>query len=188
MTPPAAPNAEPEYLQMARLAAQEAGVPLALVLACGQAESGWNSRAERWGWRTEAAKLMIDVGDDAELQAIIDDVWPDISFGIGQRIVLYHYLGDFQPTLANCLAVREGVFADPQRDVVHMADTLAGCLAVARQSDLTPVGGDELLGALVVYNAGHMPRPDSVWWHDWAGNVANYRAAMAWAADVCKQP
>ena len=89
------------------------------------------------------------------LQAIIDATWPDISFGRSQRIVKFHWTGDGQPTVANCLAVRQAVFADPARDAREMAVRLAANLRTARQHDLAPVQADELLGACVVYNAGH---------------------------------
>lgn len=165
-------------------AASAAGIPLQLALACALAESGLNPRAERWGGMTGQAQQAIAAGDNALLQAIIDETWPDISFGYSQKIVEFHYLGDHSQSVDNCLAVRAGVFADPDRNLVEMANQLAGCMATAQAGDLSPVGGDPLLGALIVYNAGHLPAADSPWWGQWAGNVANYKAALDRAAGM----
>ena len=86
--------------------------------------------------------------------------WPDVSFGYGQRIVRFHYAGDRSPSVPNVLAVRRQVFEHPEADLREMATFLKGTLAQARRGDLSPCGGDELLGALIVYNAGHLPAPD----------------------------
>src|SRR5690606_34037303 len=110
------------------------------------------------------------------LQAIIDRQWPDISFGYGQRIVLYHYLGDRTSTIENCLAVRAAVFADPDRDLAEMCYRLRGHLDDVRGVILPPqVGGDELLAALVSYNLGHLPRSGHTYWRVYAANVSAYR-------------
>jgi hypothetical protein len=155
-----------------------AHIPRTLLLAAVLAESGLNPHAERWGRQTAAARTAITNDDREWLQAIIDDVWPDISFGYGQRIVLYHWLGDGTQSVDNVLAVRAGVFADPAGDLAHMAKMLAECLDQARSGDLSPVQGDELLGALAVYNGGHLYPPDDPWWQTWAGNIASYRTML----------
>ena len=157
---------------------QHAGIPRILLLAGVLAESGLNPHAERWGRQTAAAQTAVKNGDREWLQSIIDANWPDISFGYGQRIVLYHWLGDRTQSVDNVLAVRAGVFADPAGDLNNMAKMLAECLHQARAGDLSPVGGDELLGALAVYNGGHLYPPDSSWWQDWAGNIASYRKML----------
>lgn len=165
-------------------AVKEAGIPLLLALACVIAESGLNPRAERWGSLTSDARTAINQGDLGRLAQIIEEVWPDISFGYSQKIVLYHYLGDRSSSIENCLAVREGVFGDPEGNLRAMAQQLAGCLGTAQAGDLSPVGGDPLLGALVVYNAGHLPPAVSPWWDKWAGNVGSYGRAMAQAREM----
>lgn len=161
-----------------------AGIPLELALAVAMAESALNSKAERWGSMTSQAQAAIIGGDMDLLQAIIDEVWPDISFGLSQRIVEYHYLGDGSQRADNCLSVREGVFADPARDLQEMCTKLATCLATAQAANLGPVGGDPLLGACVVYNAGHYPTADDSWWSTWSANAASYRAALDRAAGM----
>jgi len=157
---------------------QAASIPRQLALACALAESGLNPRAERWGRSTAAARSAIQADDRAWLAEIIDAAWPDISFGYGQQIVLYHYLGDRTSSVENVLAVRDGVFADPAGNLVDMCRRLAGCLARARACDLEPVAGDELLGALVVYNSGAWHAADDAWWTSWAGNVRAYASML----------
>lgn len=102
-----------------------------------------------------------------------------MSFSFGQRIVLYHYVGNHQNTPENIAYVRDYVFSHPQEDLRMMAWKLASNLSQADKSDLSPVDEDRLLGALIAYNAGHIPAPDDLWWSRWHGNVANYRAALA---------
>jgi len=159
-------------------AADIAGVPARLALAAAIAESGLNPLAERWGTRTEDAKAAIAAQDWGTLQAIINDVWADVSFGLSQRIVAFHELGDHSATVANSLAVRAAVLADPAADALAMATRLKGLLSGVQGQDLAPVGGDEQLAALIAYNSGHYP-PDASYWTNYAGNVANYRAALA---------
>jgi len=166
------------------VAADGAGIPVSLLLACAIAESGLNPRAERWGSRTEEAVAAIESGDLGRLGWIIEEAWPDISFGYGQRIVMYHYLGDRSSSVENCLAVRDGVFADPEADLRAMAEHLSACLSAAEGSDLSPVGSDPLLGALVVYNAGRMPASTDTWWQKWSGNVGSYRRALDRAREL----
>ncbi|HEX8967637.1 MAG TPA: hypothetical protein VF937_07150 [Chloroflexota bacterium] len=155
-------------------AAQAAQVPLELVLACAMAESGLNPRAERWGTQTRAALAAISSGDHAQLQQIIDSAWADVSFGYGQRIVLYHYAGNRSASVDNVLAVRQQVFDNPDQDLMQLAAYLGPALTRARDADLSPCGGDELLGALIIYNSGSMHPPGDPWWTTWQQNVRNY--------------
>ena len=153
----------------------------------GIGESGINPRADRWGREPAAAKTAIVRLPDADarqtLQEIIDRAWPDVSFGYSQRIVRYHDLGDRSATVDNCLTVRAAVFADPDEDLRALAQRLATHWATAQSlaaNDRLPaeLGGSSHLGALVIYNAGHLPESGSPWWTTWAGNVASYRAAL----------
>ncbi len=163
---------------MLERAANEAGIPLELILAGAIAESGLNPRAERWGTMTVQAQAAIAQGDMQWLQSIINATWPDISFGLSQKVVAYHYLGDRSRTVENCLAVREGVFADPERNLMEMAVQLNDCLFDVYGCDLSKVGWDPLLAALVVYNHGSYPPAWDDYWTRWAGNVASYRGAL----------
>ncbi len=165
-------------------AAAAANIPLELLLACALAESNLNPRAERWGSQTANALEAIAAGDNARLQAIITSAWADISFGYAQRIVLYHYVGDGSSDVNNVLAVRQHVFDNPDNDLLEAANKLAGNLAAARAADLSQCDGDELLGALIIYNAGHMHPPGDPWWVDWRGNVNNYRTNLARARSM----
>lgn len=144
------------------------------LLALLRAESGLNQRAERWGGRTTQAKQILAVGNLDELQALINDVWPDISFGYSQRIVLYHDQGDRTPNVANVLAVRAYVFTHPEEDIAAAASRLAGCFR-HQSCDGTA------LSAFVVYNAGSDRRWDPEWFNVWGGNVATYQRALEWA-------
>lgn len=139
-----------------------------------KAESGLNPKAERWGGRTSQAKQIIAVGNTDELQALIDDVWPDISFGMSQRIVLYHDQGDRTQSFANCLAVRAYVFNNPADDIQAAARRLAGCFQ-------HPTCDGTALSAMVVYNAGSDRRSDPEWFNVWGANVAAYQRALEWA-------
>lgn len=145
---------------MLKSAADAAGIPLELALACAIAESDLNPRAERRG------------------------AWPDISFGYGQQIVLYHYLGDHTSSPENIAAVREGVFADPQWNLDDMCKRLASDLQRVQNVDLGPVAGDQLLGALVVYNSGSWHSANDAWWGAWSGNVRNYQRALTQAREM----
>lgn len=154
--------------------AQVYGFDPVVLLALLKAESGLNPRAERWGTRTAEARRMIQFGLLRSSRSLINDVWPDISFGFGQRIVKYHYIGDKTKSVTNILQVRQGVFNDPDRDIREAADHLAGAFEHST-CDGTP------LSALVVYNAGSDRRHSEVWMRRWAGNVAAYEWALAWA-------
>lgn len=154
-------------------AAEENSLDPVALLALLKAESGLNPHAERWGRQTGRARLCIASGRTIDLQALIREVWPDVSFGYSQRIVLYHEEGDQTDTVANCLAVRAAVFANPSNDILAAARRLAGC--IARSRDSTALGG------MVVYNAGSDRRDDPGWMASWAGNVGSYQAALEWA-------
>lgn len=140
--------------------AAQAGIPLALLVGCGIAESGLNTTAARYG------------------------VWPDVSFGISQTIVLYHYYGNHTNTTSNITAVRDYVFAHPDVDIDHMAQHLAGCLVTIRGRDLSRVGGDANLAACVVYNFGSYPDTNNGYWTTWAANMNRYRNALTQAATM----
>lgn len=86
--------------------------------------------------------------------------------------------------MPNCLAVRAAVFADPDANILDMAKRLRGNLDRAASADLSPVGGDPELGALVIYNSGSLKPPQDPWWSMWAGNVASYRRAQAQALQI----
>lgn len=154
-------------------AADAAGIDPVALLALLRAESGLNPQAERWGRETAAAVRAIAGQDWPALAGIISRVWPDVSFGYSQRIVLFHDQGDRSPTVANCLAVREQVFTHQEEDIRAAAARLAS--AFGRSLDGTP------LGAMVVYNAGSDRRNDPAWLAEWAGNVASYQRALDWA-------
>lgn len=154
-------------------AAQVSGIDPVALLALLKAESGLNPKAERWGTETKLALWAIQYHDNGALQGVIDRVWMDISFGYGQQIVAYNYLGNHQATVENCLAVRDGVFSGPERNIRDAAARLAS--DIPRSLDNSPLGG------MVVYNAGSDRRNDPAWMARWAGNVASYQQALAWA-------
>jgi hypothetical protein len=162
-------------------ACEAAHVSLTLALACAMAESDLDPRTDRFGRRTAQARAAIANGDHATLGEIIQATWPDVSFGFGQRIVKFHYVGNLLPTVANVLAVREHVFAHPDQDLLEMARTLARRRTMAANGDLSLVGGDLDLGTLVAYNAGHFPLANEAYWTTHAGNVNRYREKLALA-------
>jgi hypothetical protein len=173
---------------MVERAATVGGIPILLLLGCMYGESGsLDQYAERWGSRSTEAKAAIAAGRWGDLQTIIDSGWADISFGRSQRIVKYHYTGNFQQSVQNCMAVREYVFTHPQQDLDEMAKKLAGNLKIARQNNLDHVDGSELLGACTVYNAGHWPK-DAAEWAKYAPRIENYRKGLALAAVVLSTP
>ena len=116
--------------------------------------------------------MAIEKEDWVALQEIIDDTWPDISFGYGQRIVLYHWWGDQSQTVANVLSVRKAVFGQPRRDILEAA------LRLKVSYDAAKGMKDRDLKALVYYNAGHIPPASNAWWITWSGNVLAYRTAL----------
>lgn len=140
-------------------AARDSGVDEKLVLACAIAESGLNPKAARIG------------------------NWPDVSFGYGQQIVLYHYFGDHSNTPENIAAVREHVFANPGENLIDMANRLSVNVVKAQTSDLSMVGGDEDLAALIIYNAGHFPSVGESYWKVYGANVDGYRHGLARASN-----
>ena len=163
-----------------------AGIPTALLLGCLMAESELDARAERWGPAalTAQAKAALANDDLQRLRAIIPLAGNDISFGLGQRIVKFHYHGNGQLTLENILDVRQFVFDNTDTDVREAARLLASCLTNAGQADLTPVGGDRLLGACVAYNNGHVPPPGDAYWTARAATVGRYAEKLQQARQL----
>lgn len=179
------PDEIPNYLTLAQVAAQAGDIPLTLALACGQAESGFDTTAQRWGRRTPEALELIAAQDWDGLQLLIDSVWPDISFGVAQKVVLYHWCGDRQPSVTNCLYVRQRVWDDPTEDCRQMGLQLGYCYQAAldEHTELGPVDGDAELMALICYNAGHIPWPGASYWTNYSVNVEGYRWALRWARE-----
>jgi hypothetical protein len=167
--------------EMLVAAATVAGIEPELLLACIIAESDLDPRAERWGLKTTAAKQALAAGDRAALAQIIQEAGNDISFGFGQRIVKFHYRGDRTFSIDNVLDVRQYVFEHPERDLREAALFLVPGLAAAREGDLMPCDGDDLLGALVAYNCGHYPAPDEEYWQERTGAVRRYREGLVQA-------
>jgi hypothetical protein len=96
------------------------------------------------------------------LEWVIAAAWPDICFGYGGQLVLYHYLGDDSPTVENCLLVRTSVLAHPEQSLVDMATRLGLYLHHVRDEDLRAAGGDRHLAALVTYRRTTcLPRVES---------------------------
>lgn len=120
------------------------------MLALIGAESGLNPEAEHWG------------------------LWPDISFGYGQRIVLFHYYGDHTNTLQNIYSVRDYVFDHPEEDIRQAASKLAWAI------DYSSLDGSAL-GGMVAYNAGSDERDNPEWMAKWGSHVAIYQASLDWA-------
>lgn len=117
------------------------------MLALIKAESGLNPKAARYG------------------------VWPDVSFGYSQYIVLYHYFGDHTPTQQNIDTVRDYVFSHPDRDLDEAAIKLSMCI------DYYSLDGS-VLGGMVAYNAGSDRRDDPEWMAKWGNNVVSYQWAL----------
>ncbi len=138
---------------------------LHLMLTTAIAESQLNPYAERYG------------------------VWPDVSFGLSQRILAYHWAGNGQNTLQNIAAVRAAVFANPTLDLYHMGyKLLTNIWTVREEKDLRRVGGDRQLATLVVYNRGHFPAYASTYWTVYAGNVRRYKEAQLTARQMLEAP
>lgn len=165
-------------------AATANGISLRLAIGVAYAESKLNERAQRVGIYTKEALAAEARGDMVELQRLINLAWQDVSYGIAQRIIPYHYAGDRSQSVANCLAVRAAVFADPDRDIREMCAWLRDDYQKAGAADLARLGGDRELGACVIYNAGHWPAPTEAYWTTHAGNLKNYREALAKADEI----
>jgi hypothetical protein len=159
-------------------ASASAGIPPALLLGCISAESDLDPRAERWGTVTQQAKAAIAAQDHHALKALIGQAWTDISFGLAQRIVKFHYFGDQQATVENVVAVRQYVFDHRDRDLSEAAAYLKADLALARHGDLSLCHDDELLGACIVYNCGHFPSSNESYWSQRASTIARYRTKL----------
>src|SRR5215471_7553730 len=137
--------------------ARTATISPVLLLGCLMAESELDARAERYGVAalTARVKAAIAANDRITLQQLLPQAGNDISFGLGQRVVVFHYFGNRQNTVDNVLAVRAHVFANTDEDVLEAAKFLTSNLQQAEAGDLSSVQGDALLGACVAYNAGH---------------------------------
>lgn len=143
------------------------------LLALLFAESNLNPRAERWGsWLPETVRQHIENRDWAALQTVIDDAWPDISFGYSQHIVLFHYTGDRTKSWLNVLNVRNYVFAHPRENIYEAAQKLNECFQHWSCDG-------SILSAMIVYNAGSDRRDDPLWMAGWSQNVRAYRRALA---------
>lgn len=167
----------------------KAGIPLRLALACAWAESGqMNEAAERWGTHTADAKLAMANGDRGRLAVIITTAWADVSFGLCQRIVKYHWWGDHTASVDNVLDVRRMSLQDVARDVHEMCTWLASDYdraETAKGADAenyaAHLGDDRELGALTIYNAGHWPLAEDAYWTTHGGNIDNYRRGLDYA-------
>lgn len=170
-----------DVTHMFQWAAEQTGIPLRLALGACYAESKLNERAERYGVYTAEALKAYARADMAELQRLINLAWADVSFGLGQRIVKYHWAGDRSAHYGNVLGVRSEVFNDPARDIREMCAWLRSDYDKARGVNLARIGGDVDLGACIIYNAGHWPEDGEAYWTTHASNLDNYRAGLAWA-------
>ena len=159
-------------------ASAAAGIPPELLLGCIAAESELDPHAERWGLLTPQAKTAIQANDRAALRSIIAQAGSDISFGLAQRIVKFHYFGNHESTVENVLAVRQYVFDHMERDVREAAMFLKTKLVEARQGDLALCDQDELLGACIAYNCGHFPLASEAYWGQRGPTIARYRAKL----------
>jgi hypothetical protein len=174
------------------VASEQTGCPKELILATAIAESALNPLAERWGSRTREAKNAILLEDWDALYDIIQSEWADISFGMSQCIVQYHYYGDGSATVENCLHVRNGVFADTGRDIIEIGNRMRSNLDLAmfRNSEGSlprQVFQSEepiYLAALVKYNSGSIAGELSGYWDRYAGNVAGYIQAISQAKEL----
>lgn len=160
--------------------ALDLAIPPELILACGIAESSLNPRAERWGSAelNEQALEAIVAQDWETLQTVINAAWADISFGIAQRVVKYHWSGDHTQSWQNCMAVREAVFHDRDRDIAEMGRFLHTHFFNTVNADLRRTGGDPDLMALVAYNAGHIPAYDDPYWTARRSTIERYAKAL----------
>lgn len=178
------------------------GVPMRGLVALIHAESHFECRAERWGYRTAAAKIALGMieraqGDGemqnarAALQAVIDGCYADgtpydISFGLGQ----FTYptaagvgIGNGYASVDNLLAIRSVLF-DPEVSIDKTALHFRGCLVQMDGYDV-PDETERIIGALTIYNSGSYRTPeDSEWWKRWHGNVQSYRDSLALADEV----
>lgn len=120
-----------------------AGVPRRLSLACGIAESNLRQYATREG------------------------KWPDVSYGIGQQIVLYAPVGNGKDTPENRELVKQWLY-DPENAIPLMVGKLA-----ANYDNRIKAGyseADAQMLALAKYNSGQWTIPS-----DYSANYDNYR-------------
>lgn len=164
--------------------AEANGIPLQLALACAIAEGHLNPKAERYGRYTKEAKAALATGDAVAFAGFVQAAGNDISFGMGQRIVLYHYYGNHTNTPANVLAVRDYTFSHEEEDIDQMCRYLGTHWRNTATADLGPTGGDRQLLALCAYNAGHVPKPEEAYWSTREVQIANYQEGLEDAAGI----
>lgn len=133
-------------------------------------------------WHVDPVLLLALCKAESGLNptAAREGVWPDVSYGPGQICVATAAslgYGDGSNTAANRALVRD-LLTNWAMGLDATARLLADCV---RRAD-----GD-WLGSLVCYNAGHIPPPGDPWWTRWAGNVASYQRALAWAKQAAVQ-
>lgn len=126
------------------------GIPRRLGIGAGIAESGLRQYAERNG------------------------KWPDVSYGIGQQIVLFAPVGDRSDTPANRELVKQWLF-DPANAIPLMIQKLAGSFHDPNNPGTTE--DERVMMALYRYNTGNYNAPGGIY----AGNVGNYQRALAQA-------
>jgi hypothetical protein len=134
--------------------ASAAGVPLAVLVGLGIAESELCVRSERWGRRSPRAKELLAVGDRAGLEELvraIDAETPgDISFGLFQQTVRWADEGDHTLALENVFALRDLYFQPG-----HAARVAARKLAAFARVH------DDPLEVLCRYNKPALPGVDN---------------------------
>lgn len=107
----------------------------------------------------EARAVLLDIVRTEE---------PDISFGLGQNIVMYAPVGDGSHTLENIKLVRDWLF-DPNNAVPLMVGKLAQNYDNRIKAGYSDI--DAQWAALYRYNTGTWLPPGG----QYAGNVENYR-------------
>lgn len=143
-------------------AASRYAVPAYVLLGLLIAESGLNPNAAREG------------------------IWPDVSYGLSQMTVATasgYGIGDGSSTRANRDTVK-AVLLDRQTSIDLGARHYAGNVAFVRSRKPGESGDALWLDGLRVYNGGSGALDNPDWEQRWSGNVANYRAALAWAHGV----
>lgn len=164
-----------------------------LIVAAPDAEAGFNEDAIRIGRESayginlihEIERLGIDTvgnwtGDPTREMTgrqawdeLMARVWPDVSAGAGQQIVLYAPVGDHSSSYENVHAVFAWLM-DPANAIPLMADKLCGFYATFKAAGYSDE--EAIYRSLFRYNTGSVSgTPPS---GEYAGNVANYRNAV----------
>ena len=78
----------------------------------------------------------------------------------------------------------QSLFDHMDEDIRQAALMLVDNLIQARAGDLSSVAGDELLGALAAYNAGHYPSPGEAYWQQRAPTVNRYKDKLSLARQL----